>query len=250
MKNNESVVERLRSAQKVVALTGAGVSKESGIPTFRDAQTGLWKDYDPERLATPEGFLADPPLVWQWYDMRREKIADVQPNPGHYALAELEKMIPVVVIVTQNIDGLHAKAGSRDIIELHGNITRHICFDNRHQQEKVPLKLKQPPCCRCGSLIRPDVVWFGEALPPDSLEKAFAEVRSADFIFVVGTSGLVQPAASLPYIGKQAGAYIVEVNPEETPITDIADCFLQGPSGRILSNLIEQLRAIAVEESG
>lgn len=242
MKDHERVVEQLLAASKVAVLTGAGVSKESGIPTFRDAQTGLWKDYDPERLATPEGFLADPPLVWQWYDMRREKIAEVEPNAGHHALVELEQMIPSVVVITQNVDGLHAKAGSRDIIELHGNITKNICFDNRHPQQDVPLRLKEPPTCRCGSLIRPAVVWFGEALPPNALERAFAEVRSSDFIFVVGTSGLVQPAASLPYIGKQAGAFVVEVNPEETPITDIADCFLQGPSGRILKDLIADLK--------
>ncbi len=245
MKERERVVEQLLLARKVAVLTGAGVSKESGIPTFRDAQTGLWKDYDPERLATPEGFLADPPLVWQWYDMRREKIAEVEPNTGHHALVELEQMIPSVVVITQNVDGLHAKAGSRDIIELHGNITKCICFNNRHPQQNVPLGLKEPPACRCGSLIRPAVVWFGEALPPEALERAFAAVRSSDFIFVVGTSGLVQPAASLPFIGKQAGAFVVEVNPEETPITDIADCFLQGPSGRILRDLIVDLKARA-----
>lgn len=236
------VAERLKAAQRVAVLTGAGVSKESGIPTFRDALTGIWANFDPEKLATPEGFLADPPLVWQWYDMRRAMVLEVEPNPGHYALAELEKLVPSVVIITQNIDGLHAKAGSRDVVELHGNILRYKCFDRDHPQENVAAGLKDPPRCRCGSILRPDVVWFGESLPEHALNRSVAELRSADVVLVVGTSGLVQPAASLPYIANQFGATVVEVNPEETPITDIADFFLKGPSGQMLPRLIEAMR--------
>ncbi len=238
----KTVARRLKSAGKICVLTGAGISKESGIPTFREAQTGLWANFDAERLATIQGYLADPPLVWQWYDTRRVGIADTQPNAGHYALVELESMIPSVVIITQNIDGLHAKAGSRDIIELHGSILKYRCFDAGHPQSDVAAGLKEPPQCRCGSMLRPDVVWFGEALPQEALERAFQEVGSADVVLVVGTSGLVQPAASLPDHGARNGAFIVEVNPEETPITEIADCLLQGLSGTVLPRLIAEMK--------
>ncbi len=240
------MAQRLRQARKLAVLTGAGVSRESGIPTFRDAQTGLWASYDPARLATPQGFLADPPLVWRWYDMRRAIVLDAQPNPGHLALSEMEEMIPSVVIITQNIDGLHARAGSRDIIELHGNIARYKCFENEHPQADVQPGLGEPPRCSCGSLLRPDVVWFGENLPPAALERAFSEIRSAQVALVVGTSGLVQPAASLPFIARHHGAYLVEVNPEETATTIIADCFLQGRSGEILPRIVEAMRDLKV----
>ncbi len=235
------VVDKLRSSKKVVVLSGAGISKESGIPTFRDAQTGMWANYDPQKLATVSGFLSDPPLVWQWYDMRREIVGKTQPNAGHLALVQLESVIPSVVIVTQNIDGLHARAGSSDIIELHGNILRFKCFGTGHLHTDVPYGLKEPPHCQCGSMLRPDVVWFGENLPELALQRAFLETAAADVVLVVGTSGLVQPAASLPFHGKRSGACVVEVNPEETPLTDIADFFLQGPSGEILPQLIQAL---------
>lgn len=237
-----AVADRLKSADRVAVLTGAGVSKESGIPTFRDALTGLWANYDPERLATQEGFLADPPLVWQWYDLRRAAIAKTEPNPGHHALVDLESLVSSVVIITQNIDGLHARAGSRDIIELHGNILKYKCFDAGHEQKEVPAGLKEPPKCRCGSMLRPDVVWFGEALPDHALERAFQEVEAAGVVLVVGTSGLVQPAASLPYLAKRHGAFVAEVNPDKTPITEITDCFLPGPSGSVLPRIIHAMK--------
>lgn len=228
------VTSRLSSCRKLVVLTGAGVSRESGIPTFREAQTGLWANCDPERLATPQGFLADPALVWQWYDSRRKMLSTVKPNPGHYALVELEKLVGSFVIVTQNVDGLHALAGSSDVIELHGSMKRFRCFDANHPVDDVPVGLLEPPKCQCGSMLRPDVIWFGEALPEHALKRATEEFQGADIAFVVGTSGLVQPAASLPHLAKHNGAFVVEINPETTPITDIADVFLGGPAGTIL----------------
>src|SRR5215813_6208113 len=210
----ERVAKIVSKAKMVVVLTGAGVSRESGITTFREAQTGILANYDPERLATPQGFLADPPLVWRWYDSRRAMLSDVKPNPGHYAIAEMEKFVPKVLVVTQNIDGLHAQAGSTDVIELHGNITSFHCFEAGHPAQDVPFGLEEPPLCHCGSKLRPAVVWFGEALPPAAMHRATREVQKADVVFVVGTSGLVYPAASIPYIGKDAGATVIEVNPE------------------------------------
>lgn len=234
--------ERIAAAKQIVVLTGAGVSKESGIPTFRDALTGLWAQYDPEKLATPEGFLADPPLVWQWYDYRRKMVANIEPNPGHYALARLGELKPLTLI-TQNIDGLHQKAGSKNVIELHGNIKKFICFDKRHEIRDVPFDLPEPLSCpQCQSMVRPAVVWFGEALPPEAMSKSsrLAYQMSGDDVFlVIGTSGLVQPAASLPYWAHQSGATVIEINPDVTPIGDLADIFLQGPSGVVLPELVD-----------
>lgn len=245
----EKVAKLVSRAKMLVFLTGAGVSRESGIPTFREAQTGMWANYDPERLATPQGFLADPPLVWRWYDSRRAILNDVQPNPGHYAIAELERQVPKVLVVTQNIDGLHAKAGSTDVVELHGNITRFHCFAGGHAAGEVALGLQEPPRCHCGSMLRPGVVWFGEALPPAELHRATREVQNADVVFVVGTSGLVYPAASIPYIAKDSGATLVEVNPEDTPITEIADVFLKGPSGEILPRVVAASKSLQSDPS-
>lgn len=231
----------LRNAKNVVVLTGAGVSKESGIPTFRDAQTGIWEKYNPEELATPEGFMNDPPLVWKWYEWRRKLVKDVEPNPGHYALAALEKVVANFLLVTQNVDGLHRRAGSARLVEIHGSILRHKCFERGHAQEPIEFGLEEPPRCHCGSLVRPDVVWFGESLPPADLNSAIDAAEAADVIVVIGTSGLVQPAASIPFIGKRRGARIIEVNPNATEITVIADVFLEGASGAVLPKLVEEL---------
>lgn len=243
----EGVAKLVGRARRVVVLTGAGVSRESGIPTFREAQTGLWADYDPERLATPQGFLADPAFVWRWYDWRRSMLAAVQPNPGHYAIAELQDLVADVVVVTQNIDGLHAKAGSRDVVELHGSIDKFYCFDEHHVADEVPLGLEEPPKCPCGSLLRPGVVWFGEVLPSEVFQRAVDEVKRADVVFVVGTSGLVYPAASLPYVAKQASATVLEINPEVTPISEIADLFLQGPSGQVFPLIIQTCKKLVAD---
>lgn len=238
----ELAVEWLKSSKFLFVLTGAGVSKESGIPTFRDALEGLWANYDPEELATPQGFKKNPSLVWQWYDSRRDKVKEVEPNPGHFALTEIQKLIPNFFLVTQNVDGLHIRAGSTNVVEIHGNISRFKCFDKHHEQRDVPCNLKEPPKCECGSLIRPDVVWFGEAMPEKLMRDSFEAAEKADVALVVGTSGLVQPAASLPFVAKRNGAKVIEVNPNRTELTDSCDLFLAGPSGVVLPELVEKLR--------
>jgi NAD-dependent deacetylase len=234
------VVEKLRSARRVAALTGAGVSAESGVPTFRDAQTGLWERYSPEELATPEAFRRDPKLVWEWYAWRRELVSRAEPNPGHYALAELERRVPEFTLITQNVDGLHRRAGSRNVVEYHGNIHRTRCFgedrivEGREDAGEVP-----PRCPDCGGLLRPDVVWFGEMLPPGAVERALEAAESCELFLSVGTSALVQPAASLPYVALDGGAMVVEINPERTPLSGSATYTLRGPSGEMLPALLE-----------
>jgi len=240
----QSLISRLRSAQRVVALTGAGVSAESGIPTFRDAQTGLWAKYDPTQLATPEAFARNPKLVWEWYEWRRALRHDTQPNAGHYALAALAKHVPRLVVITQNIDGLHQLAGSTDVIELHGNLQRNKCSRENIVIERAtarPTAEGLLACPRCGAYLRPDVVWFGEALPRDALERAFVESTQCDVFFIIGTSGVVEPAASLPRYAKRAGAFLVEINPEETPLSAIADVVLRGKSGEVLPEIVRRL---------
>lgn len=235
-------VDWLKNSRSLFVLTGAGVSKESGIPTFRDALEGLWANYNPEELATPQGFKKNPSLVWQWYDSRRQKVKDVEPNAGHYALAELEKLVPDFFLCTQNVDGLHIRAGSTGVVEIHGSLSSFKCFDNEHDAHDVPFDMNEPPRCHCGSLIRPAVVWFNEPMPEKLLENSFAAARRADVALVIGTSGLVQPAASLPFIAKQSGAKVIEVNPNRTELTDSADLFLAGPSGVVLPELVEKLK--------
>ncbi len=240
----DRAAELLEHAGTVVVLTGAGISKESGIPTFREAQTGLWANYEPEKLATVEGFVKDPPLVWTWYDWRRKMVSNVTPNPGHFALVELERIIPQFTLITQNVDGLHRQAGSQNMIELHGNISRHKCLKSGHPAHDVPTDLQEPPRCQCGSPIRPDVVWFGEALDPKNLTDSFKASESADVFIVIGTSGLVQPAASFPFAAKRSGAKLIECNPERTPLSYEADIFLEGASGQLLPRLIGKLGKI------
>lgn len=235
----KETVTLIQDASSVVVLTGAGVSKESGIPTFRDAQTGLWANYNPEELATPQGFMKDPPLVWSWYDFRRSKLNEVEPNPGHFAIAELEAKVGKLPVITQNVDGLHQRAGSTDVVELHGSIASFSCFDSRHPQADVPYGLKEPPkCSMCDSMLRPNVVWFGESLPQDAINRGYRECEGADLILVIGTSGIVQPAASLPYAGQSNGARLVEINPEPSLLTNSCDIFLQGKSGVVLPELV------------
>ena len=251
MEIDPELVERaagwIAEARCVVVFTGAGVSAESGIPTFRDALTGLWANYDPQALATPQGFLANPKLVWEWYAHRRKLIASKQPNPGHSALAELERLVSELVVVTQNVDGLHRKAGSRKVIELHGNITRVKCWrgdtviedwDDEGYEGEVP-----PRCEQCGNLLRPDVVWFGEQLPQEALAESFRLAERCDLMLVAGTSGQVQPAASLPAAAREAGARVVEVNLEPSEITPAAHLLLKGRSGEVLPLVLERLKS-------
>lgn len=235
----DSLIEQLQLAQRVVILTGAGISAESGIPTFREAQTGLWAQYDPQELATPEAFRRQPKLVWEWYAWRRELIGQAKPNPGHVALVEMARHVPHFTLVTQNIDNLHQEAGSQGVLELHGNIQRSKCF----QEGMIVTEWKEtgdvPPLCpHCGDRLRPDVVWFGEALPGEVLEKAIAAATQCDILFSVGTSGLVHPAASIPLLAHEQRALTVEINPQHTPLTPHMSYHLTGPSGEILPELV------------
>jgi NAD-dependent deacetylase len=224
----------------VVVSTGAGISRESGIPTFRDAPNALWEKYDPATLASPEGFRRDPALVWRWYEDRRRMISEAKPNPGHHAIASLEGHFDDFTLITQNIDNLHREAGSRNLVEVHGNVFRYRCFSAGHAIEELPDDDHVPPRCHCGALIRPDVVWFGEMLPEDALDRSFHAIERCDVMLVVGTSGIVVPVASFPGIARRAGAHIIEVNPEETPITLEAHVYLKGAAGETLPSLLRK----------
>lgn len=239
---SERFLNALRTARSVVVSTGAGVSAESGVPTFR-GEDGLWKKFRAEELATFEAFRANPGLVWEWYQHRREIINKIKPNPGHYAIAAMAGLFEDFKLVTQNIDGLHKLAGSEDIVELHGNIKRNRCLDcgEINYDEEFD---RFPPLCQCGGRLRPDVVWFGEMLPEGAIESAFAASRRSDLFFTVGTSGVVQPAASLPPTARQHGAFVVEVNTEPTELTFIVDQHLRGRSGEILPAVVNKIREL------
>jgi len=231
----------ISASDRMVVSTGAGISKESGIPTFRGKE-GIWKKHNPERLASKEGFLSDPELVWKWYRQRLFTARERAPNPGHVSLAGLEDIIPSFTVITQNVDNLHRRAGSRNVIELHGNIERFKCLDNSHPATFDPGWDDTPPRCPlCGSLIRPDIVWFGETLPAGELRLAFEESSRCDTFLIVGTSGLVQPAAQLPFTAIQNGARIIEVNVAESAFTPYVDLFLEGRSGEILPRLLDRI---------
>ena len=239
---------RIADAGLVVVSTGAGMSKESGIPTFRDAQEGLWARFDPQELATEAAFRAAPARVWTWYAQRRGRMASCAPHPGHRALVDLERLVPELTVVTQNIDGLHQLAGSREVVELHGNIHRHRCLECGSPGEvdaevATAEEQRDPPRCpQCRGMLRPDVVWFGEMLPADSVERAWAVARDCDVLLVVGTSGVVWPAAELPYLARREGATVIEVSPEPSEVTRTADIFLQGPAGVVLPALVQAVR--------
>jgi NAD-dependent deacetylase len=232
------LVRTLRDAERVTVLTGSGVSAESGVPTFREAQTGLWERFDPQQLATPEAFDNDPRLVWEWYAWRRSLVSEAEPNPGHRALAELEARVREFTLVTQNVDGLHQKSGSRGVIELYGNILRSKCswegviVEPEDHDESVP-----PLCPGCGAYLRPDVVWFGEMLSVEAMEAASEAATRCDVFLSVGTSSLVYPAAALPFEALENGALVVEVNPGETPLSRHADHVLRGRAGEVLPEL-------------
>jgi len=234
-----ALIATLARAQRVTVLTGAGVSAESGVPTFRDAQTGLWAQFRPEELATPGAFRRNPRLVWEWYAWRRQLVAGVQPNPAHHALAELERRVPQFTLITQNVDGLHQRAGSRAVVELHGNITRTKCFEEDTLVETWPETSEVPPRCpRCGGLLRPDVVWFEESLPAAALALAHERSAACDVFLSIGTSTVVYPAAELPFHALASGATVVEINPQPTPLTAKAEYVLAGAAGEVLPELV------------
>jgi NAD-dependent deacetylase len=229
----------LRLARRVVILTGAGISAESGVPTFRQAQTGLWAQYDPEELATPQAFRRNPKLVWDWYSWRRELVAKAMPNDGHLALATMESLVPEYTLITQNVDGLHQRAGTSNIIELHGNLNRIKCAnEGRTVSEWREIGGHPPVCPWCGGYLRPDVVWFGESLPSDALNRAVQVARQAEVFLTIGTSGIVYPAASLPQEAVHLGAVGVEINPEVTPLSQQMTYIIRGPSGEVLPALL------------
>jgi len=236
----DDLIRFLRKAERVAALTGAGVSQESGLRTFRDAQTGLWSQYKPTELASPEAYKRDPKLVWDWYAMRRGKVLEVEPNPGHFALVDMAHHIPDFSLITQNVDNLHRKAGSPRVIELHGNLQRVRCSSCDQQVEVWEEADGDVPHCEsCGGMLRPDVVWFGESLPRAELEAAVEAARTCHVFFSIGTSGLVQPAASLAFAARNRGAVVVEVNAEPTSLTEKVDFALRGKSGEILPALVQ-----------
>jgi NAD-dependent deacetylase len=244
---SDTLVHRLAQADHAAVLTGAGISAESGIPTFRDAD-GLWEKFDPQELANVEAFLDNPELVQGWYRHRRQLVEDAEPNAAHRALAELEAQVTTVSVLTQNVDDLHNRAGSSTVIELHGSITRNYCMDceraadaetvNAAIQEGEPAR-----CPACEGLIRPDVVWFGERLPPDAMTQADAATERADVFLSVGTSAVVYPAARLPVAAREQGAYVAEVNPDTTGVTDDVDESVRGSAGDVLPALVEAVAA-------
>jgi NAD-dependent deacetylase len=235
-----SLINHLRECHSAAALSGAGTSAESGIPTFREAQAGLWARYDPQELATPQAFQRDPRLVWEWYSWRRDLVRKAAPNQGHHALAQMAMHIPEFSLITQNVDGLHQQAGSPQVIELHGNILRTRCalegtlIEQWMSAEDIP-----PRCPNCGGLLRPDVVWFGESLPVDALERAYQAANQCEVFFSIGTSTLVEPAASLPFIALQQGAVVVEINPQSTPLSGSANYVLPGLFSVVLPILVQ-----------
>ena len=227
-------------ARQIFVLTGAGISAESGVPTFRDALTGLWERFDPEELATEEAYRRQPALVWQWYQHRRELVAAARPNPAHHALAVLARL-KSMTLVTQNIDGLHQKAGSEQVVELHGNLFANKWLDGCGRCDTVPPIPGDPPrCAICGAMMRPGVVWFGEDLPRVARFRADHSAESCDLCLVVGTSGLVYPAAALPGVAKENGARVIVVNPKPSALDETADIVLPAPAGECLPLLWPQ----------
>ncbi len=237
------LVACLAAAKRVTVFTGAGVSAESDVPTFRDAQTGLWADFKAEDLATPSGFLRNPRLVWEWYEWRRQLVARAEPNPAHRAIAEMERLFPQFTLITQNVDGLHQRAGSSKVVELHGNITRTKCFqEGTLVADWEPTGTPPPKCPRCGGLLRPDVVWFHESLPEAECNRAWEVASKCDVFLSIGTSTVVYPAAQLPFEALRGGATTVEINPDPTPFTPKARFALPGKAGVVLPLLLAELK--------
>lgn len=239
------LIKALKKSKKVVVLTGAGISAESGIKTFRDPD-GLWAKFNPVELASMNGFMANPNLVWEWYQYRREIINNSQPNPGHFAISEMQNIFDDFKLITQNVDRLHQKAGSKNVIELHGNIIENFCVScNKPFIDTINTEDKSvPKCSYCNGLIRPAVVWFGEMLPKNALLDAEKYAANSEVFFSIGTSAEVYPAANLPVIARQSGAVVVEINPNTTSISKYMDFCLNGPSGEILPQIVEKVKSL------
>ena len=241
------IATHLGTQATVAVLSGSGMSAESGIPTFRDAQTGIWSKFRPEELATPGAFARDPGKVWRWYQHRREGVMAAQPHAGHRALVKLEAMVASLVIITQNVDNLHQRSGSGRVLELHGNILRSVCSESRRVIDPVWIAAsdEQPPPSPyiIGAYARPDVVWFGEALPGKILDEAVAALESCSVCIAAGTSAVVQPAASLPLLARQAGALLIEINPQRTPLSIYADYCIRQPAGTVITAVVSACEA-------
>ena len=232
-------IEKIKNARNIVFFTGAGISAESGIATFR-GKGGIWNKFKPEELANFDAFMKNPSMVWEWYSYRRDIVRNALPNFGHKAIAEFQNYIPKVTVITQNIDNLHKRAGSKNIFELHGNIERNYCINCKTFYNEI--ESIEIPKCKCGGLIRPDVVWFGELLPEDQFKGAEIASSECDLFFVVGTSAVVYPAASLIYTAKQCGAFIIEVNTEKTEIHSITNLSIKGKAGIILPEILGKIQ--------
>ncbi len=244
MKLNQEFIQVIEKAKRIGILTGAGISADSGIITFR-GKNGLWNNIEVQKLATLKGFLNNPEFVWQWYDERRIEIAKNKPNPGHLALASLEKYFDDVSIITQNVDGYHQKAQSTKVIELHGSIWEFKCMECEKIVENFDAPLKElPPKCDCGGLNRPNVVWFGEAIPQNCLDESLKVASESEIFFIIGTSAIVQPAASIPIIAKRSKAFLVEINLEDTPLTPQTDISFKGKAKDILPELLKEIKKI------
>jgi len=233
-----AVKARLARARAVTVLTGAGISADSGVPTFRGAD-GLWRNFRAEDLATPEAFARDPRLVWEWYNWRRELIATKSPNPAHYVLADLERRLERFWLITQNVDGLHRAAGSQQLSEIHGNIWKVRCTRCGRVDENrtVPIAIL-PSCTACNGLLRPHIVWFGESLATEDLDRSYEALRRCEVLLIIGTSGVVYPAASFAPVAKAAGAFVVEINLDATPNTEVVDVSLQGRAKEVVPELL------------
>lgn len=232
------IVQDIEKAQYICVLTGAGISAESGVPTFRGKE-GLWSKHRPEELASVEAFVANPELVWAWYQYRRDILSQVHPNAGHLALARWESIAADFTLTTQNVDGLHQVAGSLNVLELHGNIRVNRCFScGIESSMESAVFIGKVPRCSCGGMLRPGVVWFGESLPEAEIRAAYRAAESCDLFLTVGTSALVYPAAALPGVARRAGAVVIEVNLEETPFTSQANQHMRGSAGTILPELL------------
>lgn len=246
---NPALITALRSAQRITVLSGAGVSAESGIQTFRDSLTGLWKNFDAEKLATAEAFQRDPALVWGWYEWRRMQVLAAQPNVAHMAIAELSRRVPQLSLFTQNVDDLHERAGSLDVQHLHGSLHHPRCFDCGHpfslpgglpEEFECGRRLSPPKCQECGGLVRPGIVWFNELLPERILNRAFESSSSSDLLIVVGTSGVVYPANQLPEVASRVGSKVIQINLARSEFDSICTWNVRGSAAKVLPALITQ----------